>query len=78
MTAEWADISVGAVEGMDGWNTVVIRSALGSELIDAAREGGILETGNLPEANLQHLREASLNKRKRGAQANKERRQRVI
>lgn len=76
MTAEWADISVGAVEGMEGWNTVVIRSAMGSELIDAAREAGILETGNLPEANLQHLREASFNKRKRGAQANKERRQR--
>ncbi len=74
MTAEWADISVGTVEGMEGWNTVVVRSERGSQLLSAFIEAALLETRELPEENLAHLKEASLNKRKRGNAAKEERR----
>lgn len=74
MTAEWADISVGTVEGMEGWNTVVVRSQRGSQLLKGFIEAGHLETRDLPEENLAHLKEASLNKRKRGESAKEERR----
>jgi coenzyme F420 hydrogenase subunit beta len=65
MTAEWADISVGNVEGMEGWNTVIVRTDTGRHMIDAARENQIVETGTLPSENLAHLMEASLQKRER-------------
>jgi coenzyme F420 hydrogenase subunit beta len=65
MTAEWADISVGTVEGRVGWNTVIVRTDVGSEIVDAAIKHGWLETDHLPEENLDHLKEASLNKLKR-------------
>jgi coenzyme F420 hydrogenase subunit beta len=66
MTAEFADISVGAAEGVSGWNTLIIRSDRGRELLEAARAGGIIEVDALPQENLAHLKEASLGKRKRG------------
>lgn len=65
MTAEFADISVGAAEGVAGWNTLIIRSDAGCELVEAAQAKGIIETKPLPEQNLAHLKEASLNKKKR-------------
>jgi coenzyme F420 hydrogenase subunit beta len=74
MTAEWADISVGTVEGMVGWNTVVVRSERGSQLLSEFIEAGLIETRILPEENLAHLKEASLNKRERGELAKEERR----
>ena len=73
MTAEWADISVGTVEGMEGWNTVVVRSERGSQLLSGFIEAGHLEMRELPKENLAHLKEASMNKRKRGNAAKKER-----
>jgi len=72
MTAEWADLSVGTVEGMEGWNTVIVRNDLGSTLIDGAVKDNILEIDSLPEENFNHLKEASLNKRNRGVQAKEE------
>ncbi len=66
MTAEFADISVGAAEGVSGWNTVIIRSDRGKELLEAAHSKGAIEVDALPEENLAHLKEASLGKRKRG------------
>jgi coenzyme F420 hydrogenase subunit beta len=74
MTAEWADISVGTLEGMEGWNTVVVRSERGADMLRGFIDAGHLETGELPEENLAHLKEASMNKRKRGNSAKKERR----
>ncbi|MFH0914301.1 MAG: Coenzyme F420 hydrogenase/dehydrogenase, beta subunit C-terminal domain [Chloroflexota bacterium] len=65
MTSELADISVGAVEGMEGWNTVIVRSDAGIQLIEMARARGVLETGALPPGNLAHLKEAAWNKKKR-------------
>jgi coenzyme F420 hydrogenase subunit beta len=66
MTAEFADISVGAAEGIKGWNTLIVRSDAGSKLVEAARAKGVIETDPLPEQNLAHLKEASLLKKKRG------------
>jgi coenzyme F420 hydrogenase subunit beta len=65
MTAEFADVSVGAAEGIEGWNTLIVRSERGRELVDAARAAGAIETGALPEENLDHLKGASLGKRRR-------------
>jgi coenzyme F420 hydrogenase subunit beta len=66
LTAEFADVSVGAAEGIKGWNTLIVRSDAGSELVEAARAKGVIETDPLPEQNLAHLKEASLLKKKRG------------
>jgi len=66
MTAEFADVSVGAAEGVEGWNTLIVRSEAGAKLVEAARAGGVLEVAPLPDANLEHLKEASLNKKRRG------------
>jgi coenzyme F420 hydrogenase subunit beta len=65
MTAELADLSVGSAEGVDGWNTLIVRSQAGKELVDAAVASGALETAALPEENLEHLKEAALIKKKR-------------
>jgi len=69
MTAEWADISVGTVEGLEGWNTVVVRSADGARLVDGAVKDGWIETGDLPKEALEHLQEAARNKGERGKTA---------
>jgi coenzyme F420 hydrogenase subunit beta len=66
MTAEFADISVGAAEGVAGWNTLIVRSDAGRELVEAAQAKGVIETQPLPAENLAHLKEASFNKKKRG------------
>ncbi|MGQ9571712.1 MAG: Coenzyme F420 hydrogenase/dehydrogenase, beta subunit C-terminal domain [Dehalococcoidia bacterium] len=66
MTAEFADISVGAAEGIEGWNTLIVRSDAGRELVELARARGVIELKALPEQNLGHLKEASLLKKKRG------------
>ena len=50
---------------MDGWNTLIIRSETGKELVDAAVARGALETATLPEENLEHLKQAALTKKKR-------------
>ena len=65
MTAEFADISVGSVEGVEGWNTVLIRTDVGSELMERAKAKKKLEIGQLPSQNLAHLKEAALIKKKR-------------
>lgn len=68
MTAEMADLSVGAAEGIDGWNTVLIRTERGQQLIEAAVAEGLLETGQLPEANFNHLMESARLKKRRALQ----------
>jgi coenzyme F420 hydrogenase subunit beta len=59
MTAEGADISVGAAEGVPGWNTVLIRSQKGRQLFKEAQAKNLLETKALPEKNEVHLRTAA-------------------
>mgnify|MGYP002153786577 CR=1 FL=1 len=65
MTAELSDISVGMVEGKEGWNTVILRTAKGEDLLKRARKARIIETRPLPKDNLNHLKEASLLKKRR-------------
>jgi len=69
MTAEYADISVGTVEDKDGWNTVITRSHVGEDMMRMAAKDNIIETRELPETNLEHLKQAALNKKKRGISA---------
>jgi coenzyme F420 hydrogenase subunit beta len=65
MTAELADVSVGMFEGRPGWNTVIVRSEKGSELIEQARRQAFIETANFPAENLQHLSRAGALKKER-------------
>jgi coenzyme F420 hydrogenase subunit beta len=73
MTAELSDISVGTVEGREGWNTVIVRTAAGEDLLREAKKAGIVETRALPENNFHHLKEASLLKKRRALDALNER-----
>jgi coenzyme F420 hydrogenase subunit beta len=73
MTAELSDLSVGTVEGREGWNTVIVRTAMGEDLMKRAKKAGIIETRALPEDNLNHLVEASLLKKRRALDALRER-----
>ncbi len=68
MTAEFTDISVGAAEGIEGWNTVIVRSKKGLELIEKALNRGVIKIKALPGENLRHLKDASLMKKKRALQ----------
>ena len=66
LTAEFADISVGGGRGeVLNWNTIVIRTERGEELIDSAIKKGVIETAPIPEENLNRLKKAVSNKRKK-------------
>ena len=65
MTAELADLAVGMFEGQPGWNTVIIRSETGAQIVDQARKEGYIETADFPAANLEHLSEAAAAKKDR-------------
>jgi coenzyme F420 hydrogenase subunit beta len=73
MTSEFADLSVGTVEGMEGWNTVVVRTDRGDDLVSRAQKRNAIEVKPLAPANFQHLKEASLLKKKRALLALKSR-----
>ncbi len=60
MTNEFADISVGTVEGQEGWNTVIVRTKQGEKILKNAMNSEILETMLLEKERLAHLCEASL------------------
>jgi coenzyme F420 hydrogenase subunit beta len=67
MTSEFADISVGMFEGKPGWNTLLIRTEVGTNLVGMAQEMGVLQVEPFPEENLAHLRRACLNKKERAS-----------
>jgi coenzyme F420 hydrogenase subunit beta len=73
MTSELADVSVGTAEGVEGWNTVIVRTERGEDLLKRAESAGVVEVRPLPEENLRHLKEASLLKKKRALSVLKER-----
>ncbi len=66
MTSEQADISVGVFEGRTGWNSVVVRTDIGKKLMEMALKEGVIENCDIPDSQIQHLKTAALNKRKRG------------
>lgn len=66
MTSEFADISVGSGRSMfKGWNTVLVRTKIGSELANIAKAKRNLEIQPLPADSLEHLKKAALNKKLR-------------
>ena len=69
MTAEWADLSVGILEGDPHWNTLIVRTERGQALVANASEAGWLLIEAIPPDNLAHLRIAAANKKKRTLQA---------
>lgn len=65
MTSEWADVSVGVLEGAPTFNTLIIRTQTGKELVEKAVAQGYLEIREIPAENLAHLKIAASNKKKR-------------
>jgi len=65
MTNEFADISVGTVEGEEDWNTVIVRTKKGEKLLQDAIKAGIIETKPLEKEGFDHLCEASLTRKRR-------------
>jgi len=65
MTAEFSDLSVGVLEGRTDKNTLVIRTKRGEEVAAAAEKAGYLVLEEMPAENLEHLRWAAGNKKKR-------------
>ncbi len=65
MTAELADISVGAMEGDYSWNTLIVRSAKGADLVRQAVNQGYLEIVAMPEENLANLNQGAAGKKRR-------------
>ncbi len=74
MTSEWADVSVGVMEGRPEWNTLIIRTERGRDLVEEARREGFLLTEAMPGTNLSHLRTAAENKKKRALARARDRR----
>ena len=72
MTAEFSDISVGGARSADGWdvdkgwNQVIVRTEKGMQLLELARQKGILEFKELPESALDKLKSASKGKKRTG------------
>ncbi|MBI2217194.1 MAG: Coenzyme F420 hydrogenase/dehydrogenase, beta subunit C-terminal domain [Candidatus Rokubacteria bacterium] len=64
-TAEWADVSVGSTEHDSAWNTLVVRTARGQALVDAAVAAGALETRPYPPDRIPILRAAVAGKKRR-------------
>ena len=65
MTSELADLAVGMFEGKPGWNTVIVRSDTGAQIVDQARQAGFIETADFPDENLKHLSKAAADKKDR-------------
>jgi coenzyme F420 hydrogenase subunit beta len=70
MTAEFSDISVGSARLPEGWeeakhwNQVIVRSHAGEKLLAMAKAKEILEFREVPEGNLERLKQAALNKKR--------------
>lgn len=65
LTSEWADVSVGMFEGRPGWNTLIIRTKPGEEIVTEAGKAGYLEIEPLPEESAAHLARAGRQKKER-------------
>ena len=65
MTAEFADLSVGSGRSMyKGWNTVIVRTETGAEIVEMAKKGRTIEIQAIPDESLTNLKRASLNKKR--------------
>jgi len=68
LTSEWADVSVGMLEGRAGWNTLILRTEAGEEVAAGAAKAGYLELESLPEESAAHLAWAGRQKKMRSFQ----------
>lgn len=66
MTSEFADLSVGVLEGRGDRNTLIVRTERGERIVREAQRLGYLDLEEVPAENLAHLRWAAANKKKRG------------
>ena len=70
LTAEFSDLSVGSARLSEGWeeakswNQVIVRTSRGEELLQMARDRGLLEFRDVPEGALEKLKNASMNKKR--------------
>jgi len=60
---------VGMVEGIQDWNTLIVRTPAGKRFIDKAKKAGVINTKPLEQIRLEHLKEASSIKKKRAVDA---------
>ncbi|MBP1738811.1 MAG: putative coenzyme hydrogenase, beta subunit [Deltaproteobacteria bacterium] len=65
MTSEFADLSVGMYEGRAGWNTLIVRSQRGADLVEQAVRKGVLQVSDMQAENLERLSRASAKKKER-------------
>ena len=66
MTAQFADISVRPGRAaFKAWNTVIVHSKAGAELVDMARSREALEIQSIPTESLANLEMAALNEKKK-------------
>jgi len=65
MTAEFADVSVGVLEGRPDMNTIIVRTERGQRLVEEAEKEGYLVLADMPEEGLDHLMWAAANKKKK-------------
>jgi coenzyme F420 hydrogenase subunit beta len=72
MTSEWSDVAVGVLEDQAEWNTVIVRSDKGEELVRKAGREGWLRTKEMPPGSLDHLTFAARNKKSRAVAKAKE------
>ncbi len=68
-TAELADVSVGSTEYDPAWNTLVVRTARGMELVEQAQRAGVIEMKPYPPERMPLLRRAVLQKKQRVVRA---------
>ncbi len=71
-TSELADLSVGSTEHLDEYNTLIVRSARGEELVKKAAAAGVIELKEYPAGRLPLLRGAVSNKKERVEVAKRE------
>ncbi len=75
MTAEFSDLSIGGARSSEGgevdrgWNQIIVRSRKGKELLEVAKQKGVLEFREIGPENLEKLKRASVNKKKRAIQS---------
>ncbi|MEI6315537.1 MAG: Coenzyme F420 hydrogenase/dehydrogenase, beta subunit C-terminal domain [Syntrophus sp. (in: bacteria)] len=66
MTSEFADVSVGVLEGHPELNTLIVRTERGEEIVREAQRQEYIILDDMPAENRQHLEWAAGNKKGRG------------
>ena len=64
-TSEFADLSVGSTEWKEDWNTLIVRTDRGKDLVKSAGDAGRLAAEALPPDRVELLRKAATGKKKR-------------